>query len=400
MLTRGSSQHTKGSFAEEIEGMGARLDADHSRERQALTVRCFKGDVSRAVQLLGDCVSNATLDPAELELVKSEVADEHEKNHTDYERTTLEQVQYNAFREHQIGQPSRGDPDQLQNLTSEILDNYRAANFFGDNIVVVGTGGIDHDSFVDQVNQAFSSIGQTSSVERPNGEKPIYVPALLMIRDDEMINANVGVFYDAPSYKDPDYFSFCLLKAMFGQYRIDVNAGNLNDAQKQYNAFHTLVSDLPDVTLANSHYFAGPDYGLWGNYLFGNEVFVRQMNYCGVSVPTIYSHYVNDVEVIRARNYLYNHLMQRSNDTKASGDVIGRNMLGLGRNITRSEIAARLSNMDAYHIKHLCNQWFYDAEPSFTNWGAIENTASIGSYKYFKVNTMSTVFNSHHSLFT
>jgi predicted Zn-dependent peptidase len=100
MLTRGTSQHTKGFFAEEVEGMGARLDSDHSRERQSLTVRCFKGDVSRAVQLLGDSVSNATLDPAELELAKAEVADEHEKNHTDYEKTTLEQVQYNAFREH------------------------------------------------------------------------------------------------------------------------------------------------------------------------------------------------------------------------------------------------------------------------------------------------------------
>ena len=51
-----------------------------------------------------------------------------------------------------VGQPSRGDPDQLQNLNSEMLDNYRAANYFGDNIVVVATGGVDHDAFVDQVN--------------------------------------------------------------------------------------------------------------------------------------------------------------------------------------------------------------------------------------------------------
>ena len=149
MLSRGTSSHTKASFAEEIEGMGARLNADHCRERQSLTLRCFKGDVGRAVHLLGDAVSNATLDPAELELAKREVADEHEKNHTDYERTLLEQVQYNAYREHMVGQPSKGDPDQLQNLNSEILDGYRAANYFGDNIVVVGTGGIDHDSFVD-----------------------------------------------------------------------------------------------------------------------------------------------------------------------------------------------------------------------------------------------------------
>jgi len=221
-----------------------------------------------------------------------------------------------------------------------------------------------------------------------------------MIRDDEMVNANVGVFYDAPSRKDPDYHSFQLLSAMFGNYRIDRHAGHLNDVQKQYNAFHSLVGDLPDVTIANNHYIAGSDYGLFGNYLFGNEVFVRQMNYCGVSVPTIYSHYVNDVEVVRARNSIYNDLMTKANCTKSSNERIGQNMLVLGRDVTRSEIASRLSQMDAYHIKHICNQWFYDAEPSFTNWGAIENTASIGSYKYFKVNTMSTVFNSHHSLFT
>lgn len=288
-------------------------------------------------------MSNATLDSAEVELAKSEVADEHEKNHTDYERQTLEQCKYNAFREHYIGQPSRGDPDNNTNLTAETLDGYRAANYFGDNIVVVGTGGIDHDSFVDQVNQSFSSIGQTTSVERPNSEKPVYVPALLMIRDDEMINANVGVFYDAPGRKHADYYSFKLLEAMFGSYRIDKHAQNINDVQKQYNAFHSLVGDLPDVTLANCHYFAGSDYGLFGNYLFGNEVFVRQMNYCGVSVPTIYSHYVNDVEVVRGRNALYNSMMNNSNNTKDSNESIGCNMLALGRNVTRSEIATRLS---------------------------------------------------------
>ena len=69
------------------------------------------------------------------------------------------------------------------------------------------------------------------------------------------------------------------------------------------------------MTIANNHYIAASDYGLFGNYLFGNEVFVRQMNYCGVSVPTIYSHYVNDVEIVRARNSIYNDLMTKANCT-------------------------------------------------------------------------------------
>merc|ERR1712157_5144 len=79
---------------------------------------------------------------------------------------------------------------------------------------------------------------------------------------------------------------------------------------------------------------------------------------------------------------------------------IGANMLQLGRRLPRSEIAKRVAHIDNYHMRHLCYKWFYDAEPSFTNWGPIETMTSCGSYKYFKINTMSTVTNAHHTLFT
>jgi hypothetical protein len=68
--------------------------------------------------------------------------------------------------------------------------------------------------------------------------------------------------------------------------------------------------------------------------------------------------------------------------------------------VPRSEGAKRVAHIDNYHMKNMCNSWFYDAEPSFTNWGPIEGVSQVGSYKYFKVNTMSTVLNTHHTLFT
>lgn len=74
-------------------------------------------------------------------------------------------------------------------------------------------------------------------------------------------------------------------------------------------------------------------------------------------------------------------------------------MLSAGRRIPRSEIAKRVAHLDNYQIKHMCYEWFYDAEPSITNWGPIENVSSVGSYKYYKIHTLSTVTNSHHGLF-
>jgi len=153
-----------------------------------------------------------------------------------------------------------------------------------------------------------------------------------------MVNSNVGVFYDAPGVRHEDFFSFLMLKNMFGSYRIDENSGHLNDVTKQYNSMHSLIGNLPDVTRADCEYFAYSDSGLFGNYFYGNEIFTRQMNYSGVCLPTIYSHYLNDVEVIRGRNMLYNKLM-REESPESINHEIGKQMMGLGRRLSRKEIA-------------------------------------------------------------
>lgn len=224
--------------------------------------------------------------------------------------TLLENVHFNVFREHMMGQPKKGDRDALHSLNADHLRDFHATNYFGDNIVVVGAGNISHEEFVSQVDQHFNNLPKSTASKIKNKERPVYIPALLMIRDDEMYNSNVGVFYDAPSIKDPDYYAFLLLKHMFGSYRIDKNAEHLNDVKKQYNSMQVLLGDLVDVTRQDSLYYAYSDCGLFGNYFFGNEVFTRQMNYCGVCLPTIYSHYLSDVEVYRGRNNLYNKLMK------------------------------------------------------------------------------------------
>lgn len=122
------------------------------------------------------------------------------------------------------------------------------------------------------------------------------------------------------------------------------------------------------------------------------------MNYCGVCLPTIYGHYLNDVEVFRGKNKLYNELMAIESATDVL-QQIGPQMLYLNRRIERSEIAKRIAHIDNYHLKHTCYEWFYDAEPSFTNWGPIESVSHVGSYKYFKIHTLATVSNAHHALF-
>lgn len=78
------------------------------------------------------------------------------------------------------------------------------------------------------------------------------------------------------------------------------------------------------------------------------------MNYCGVCLPTVYSHFLNDVEVYRGRNSLYNKLLNRESPNEIAKEI-GRQILYLNRRIPRSEIAKRVAHFDNYHLKHICN---------------------------------------------
>ena len=99
--------------------------------------------------MLGDAICNISLNPAELEQLKVQTAQEHEENHTRYEETTLENAHFNVFREHMMGQPIKGDRDYVSTISVENLRDYHTANYYGENIVVVATGDVSHEQIVD-----------------------------------------------------------------------------------------------------------------------------------------------------------------------------------------------------------------------------------------------------------
>ncbi len=129
---------------EAIEQMGGRYSAHSDREYQRYELHCFKDDVSRAIATLGDMIVSPNIDATTFEALKEEVGQEHEANHTRYFETTMENVHFNSFREHMMGQPRKGDRDMLPSITADHANEFHNANYFGDNVVVVASGNVDH----------------------------------------------------------------------------------------------------------------------------------------------------------------------------------------------------------------------------------------------------------------
>jgi predicted Zn-dependent peptidase len=49
----------------------------------------------------------------------------------------------------------KGDRDNVHAIKQDHVREFHSANYYGDNLVVVGVGNINHEEFVSQVNTHF-----------------------------------------------------------------------------------------------------------------------------------------------------------------------------------------------------------------------------------------------------
>ena len=154
---------------------------------------------------------------------------------------------------------------------------------------------------------------------------------------------------------------------------------------------------LPDVQRGLGIYSPYRDCGLFGTFLHGNEVFTRQMTYTGLFIPPSYGRFINQVEIFRARARLYHELLSIQSPSDVL-QMIGPQILYLGRRVHRSEIAKRVAHLDNQSVRKVAYEWLFDAEPSVVAHGPVEGLSMLSSYKCFKLNTYINGLNFLHPL--
>lgn len=158
LLFKGTKNRTKSVFERDIENSGSTLDAYTSREHTLFYMTCFNRNVRDCVNILGDIIQNPLLDSSQVHEEKDTIKTELEQSNKDSQETIMEAVHFNSYRDHMIGQPILGDIDNINNVTQDMVKEYHANNYVGKNIIVVGTGGVNHKEFVDMVSNEFGQI--------------------------------------------------------------------------------------------------------------------------------------------------------------------------------------------------------------------------------------------------
>jgi len=379
---RGTKNRNRNQLELDIGSTGSQLNIHTTREVTTYTLTATKKDLSLAVDILGDIIANSTYDKNQIEAERETVHRACVDAQKDQMYTTVEAAYYTSFRDHMMGQPLLGIRENIGNITQEQIVEYHRTNYIGPNVVIVGAGDITHQQLTELAEKSLGGLPGSipSGLEVKNADRPLFTPSYMLMRDDEMANINVGVFYEAPTWTHEDFFAFHLFQRLLGEYRQDLHTGqHLNSSERQYNSLHALLGSWGDLTIHHCQYTPYSDTALFGSYLHGNEVHAFQMLYVSQIVASDFANYLNEVEVFRAKNRLYNQLLQNETGQGVAHDI-GNQLLYLNRTVPRSEVATRISNIEQPHLSRVARNWLFDTEVSAVAWGPIHALMTTGHY--------------------
>ena len=369
---KGTTKRSRIQIEQEVENLGAQLNAYTSREHTLYHMQVFNKDQALAMDVLSDMLTNSLYNNHQIEVERDTILQELEETNKDFLETLMENVYFNIYRKHMMGLPILGEITNINSITRDMIVEFHHNHYYGENMVIVGTGNVKHDEIVDMAEEKFGKVSKLWPGQRRNTNKPNFNPALLFVKDDDVIESSVGVFYNAADWKNKDYYSFLLLQRMFGPFHVEQNVEHLGKIIQNYESVPELIGDFPQLSKHEWIYSPYSDAAIFGHYLCGNELQSREMNYFGMALSSLYNDHINELEVFRARNKLYHELFQ----IQTVSDIlqsIGPQILYLNRRIQRSEIAERVSNIDVAQMKKVWKEWINDAEVSITNWGPINS---------------------------
>lgn len=231
-------------------------------------------------------------------------------------------------------------------------------------MVLVGTGGVDHDELVKVAETQFSHLPSSPNpipLGRLAHKKPQFIGSEVRIRDDTMHAAHIAIAVEGASWSSPDYFPLMVLESIFGNWDRSLGASSLLSSRLSH-----IVSAN---NLANSFMSFSTSYsdtGLWGIYLVTENLMnIDDLVHFTLKEWTRMSIAPTEVEVERAKSQLKAGLLLSLDGSTAVAEDIGRQLVTSGTRLTPVQIEAAIDLVNVDSIKRVAQKYLWDKDVCF-----------------------------------
>lgn len=170
LLFKGTGRRSAADIAEEVDAVGGELNAFTSKEFTCFTMRCLDRDLDLAVDVLGDMITAATLNPEDVDAERDVVLEEI-RLLSDTPDELVESVFSEAYyASHPLGREVLGSSESIAEMPRDVISHHYETAYVPQRLVVAVAGNCDHDRVVARVQDAmgdWEAAGEPGPARRP-----------------------------------------------------------------------------------------------------------------------------------------------------------------------------------------------------------------------------------------
>jgi predicted Zn-dependent peptidase len=158
MLFKGTETRNTTQIVEQLEDVGADVNAYTGREITAYHVRLLKEDMPLALDIYSDFIQNPTMPEDEIERERGVILQEIDMYNDQPDEQVFDLYQEKAYPGQTLGASILGDPGIIKSMKREVMMDYVHRFYTPGRLVVSAAGHVDHDEFVERVGNAFTNL--------------------------------------------------------------------------------------------------------------------------------------------------------------------------------------------------------------------------------------------------
>src|SRR5579864_5167302 len=158
MVFKGTKHRSAEEIARQVDSIGGNMDAFTAKECICFNVKVLDEHVPTALDIVSDLVLNPVFDAADIARERGVIMEEIKMDEDNPDYLVHDIFTQNFWKDHPLGKPILGTKETVKGFEQPVvLDLYRQ-RFVPGNLIVAAAGNLNHQRFVELVNQHFSNM--------------------------------------------------------------------------------------------------------------------------------------------------------------------------------------------------------------------------------------------------
>jgi predicted Zn-dependent peptidase len=325
MAFKGTRRRSARQIAEEIEAVGGDLNAATGAETTAYYARVLKADVSLALDVLADILSEPVFDSEELAREQNVIIQEIGAAADTPDDLIFEQLQVVAFPDQPLGRSILGTTKTVKSFDGAKLREYLGRNYRAPDMVVAAAGAVDHQAVVAEVERRFASFNGPARA----APEPARFGGGNHLEKRELEQVHIALALPGVSQTDPSLFSLQAFTNVLGG---GMSSRLFQEAREKRGLCYSIYS------------FHAPysDVGMFGLYAGTDAADASELMRVVVDEIANTAETLSEREVARAQAQMKAGLLMA---LESSGERVGqlaRQMIVHGRPLPIAELVAKV----------------------------------------------------------